>query len=197
MALFALHALLLALLLGWWPTPRALYPGWLHAQGNAAFAALDVRLRAAPPERGEGRDSLMERFPGDAAAPVWRVRFDTLRIGYWPSAVLLALLLATPLSARRRLLGAIVGLAWIDALALVRLALEIAHASAELRSSASGAGPAGGTLLLLRTGSEVLNSNIVTIAAVLLGWVAVVSPRRSLELGGLARLLGRPAGGGA
>jgi hypothetical protein len=189
-ALFALHALVLALLLGWWPTPRALYPGWLHAQGNALFGSQGVVLRPAPPERYEARDSLMEGFDPDAQDPRWRVRFDAIDIGYWPSAVLLALLLATPLSARRRLLGVIAGLVWIDALALGRLAVEVLHATAEVESGAPGAGRAEGMLLLLRTSSEVLNSNIVTIAALLLAWVAVASPRQALELGGLQRLLG-------
>jgi hypothetical protein len=187
-ALFALHALALALLLGWWPTPRALYPELLYAQGNAIFAG--ARLRAAPPERYETRDSLMEGFAPDSGELRWRVRFDAINVGYWPSAVLLALLLATPLPARRRSLGVVGGLLWIDALALGRLAVEVLHATAEVESGAPGAAGAAGTLLLLRTSSEVLNSNIVTIAAVLLGWVAVASPRRTLELGGLERLLG-------
>jgi len=188
--LFALHAVLLSLLLGWWPTPRALYPGLLYAQANAIYAAEGVVVREAPPERYETRDSVMERYEPGAQVPRWRVRFDAINVGYWPSAVLLALLLATPLSSGRRLLGVLAGLAWIDALALLRLLIEILHATAEVESGAPGASAAAGRLLALRTTSEVLNSNIVTIAALLLAWVAVASPRRSLELGGLVRLLG-------
>jgi len=91
----------------------------------------------------------------------------------------------------------VLGFLWIQAFALGRLGVEILRAEAEVQSGAAGA-PAsadiGGQLLFLRTSSEVLNSNIVTIAAVLLAWVTIAVPSRSLVLGGLARVLGPAAG---
>lgn len=190
-ALFVLHALVLTLLLGYWPTPRELYPALLHAQANAFYGdRAGVRLRPAPLERYELRDTVMEGLEPGSDAPRWRARFDTLGMGYWPSVTLLALLLATPLSTRRRLLGCAAGLLWIDAFALGRIGIEILRASAEVASGTPTASAAAGEVLLLRTTSEVLNSNIVTIAVVLLAWVGAAAPRRSLALGGIARLLG-------
>jgi hypothetical protein len=190
-ALFALHALVLTLLLGYWPTPRALYPAWLHLQGNAVYGDVaGVELRTAPPERYDTRDTVMEGLDPASQEPRWRARFDALSLGYWPSAALLALLLATPLGGWRRLAGALAGLVWIHGLALLRIGMEILRANAEVASGVPGAQGAAGELLALRATVEVLNSNIVTIAAVLVAWVAVARPRRSLALGSLQRLLG-------
>ena len=192
--LFASHALVLALLIGFWPSPRAVYPGIFRAQARAVFStgeppALTLR-KATGASLGE-KDTFVEAFDGEAAEPSWRLSISAVRLGYWPSAVLVAMLLAMPMAARRRLVAVGLGVAWLHVFALGRLELEILRAFAELQQGS--AGEATGPLLAYRTASEVLNSNIVVIAAVFLGWVAVASPRRALEMGSLTRLLGAPA----
>jgi len=189
------HALVLALLLGNWPTAREAYPTVLRAQANALFGGDGlprVGLREAD-SRAPDYDTYVERFTAKGADPEWRVSFNTLRVGFWPSAVLVALFLATPLSAGRRLLVTAGGLLWLDAVALLRVGVEIQRASVELAQGPGSSGDA--SLLLLRTLSEVVLSNVVTIAAVLLGWAAGARPRESLRLGLLGRVLRFPGAG--
>jgi hypothetical protein len=194
-ALFAAHALALALLVGWWPSARAVYPAVFRAQAAAVFGTGDppeIRLRPATGADREEKDTFVEAFPGDGGEPSWRLAISSLRLGYWPKAVLLALLLATPMTALRRAVAIALGLVWLDAFALGRLGLDIQRAFGEL--AREGGGDVGGALLAYRTASKVLNSNIVVIAAVLLGWAALARPRQALALGSLARVLGaRPA----
>jgi hypothetical protein len=196
--LFAAHALVLALLLGYWPTPREFFPQLFRAQANALYGGDGtVALRAVSPGSGDAGRTVMESFEAGGRERRWAAHLDAVRLGYWPAAVLLALFFATPLTASRRGIGCVLGFLWIQAFALGRLGVEILRAEAEVQSGAAGA-PAsadiGGQLLFLRTSSEVLNSNIVTIAAVLLAWVTIAVPSRSLVLGGLARVLGPAAG---
>lgn len=194
---FALHALVLSLLLGYWPTPRQVYPAALRAQAEWVYGpATDpvVELRAAPESAGAVTDTWMEAYAANDDEPLWRIAFSAIRMGYWPSAVLVALLLATPMTAKRRLAASAIGLAWVHVVALGRIGIEILRASEELL--ARGTGSETRALIAARSASEVLNSNIVVIAVVLIGWAVVAAPRRHLDLGGLLRLLGierRPA----
>lgn len=199
--LFAAHALVLALLIGNWPSPRALYPPAFRAQAQLLLGRGDppaLQLRAATGSALGEKDTFVEAVGGERGEPLWRLSISALRLGYWPSAVLLALLLATPLSPRRRLLAVGLGLLWIDAFALGRLGLEALRAFAELEAGLApgSSAPATGSLLLYRTASEVLNSNIVVIAAVLLGWAVVSRPRTRLDTRALVRLLGGSAPAG-
>lgn len=180
--LFAVQALLLTLAIGFWPTPRELYPGLFHAQANALFAALgapELRLATPPPGSGVATDTLLERRAPGAAEPAWQSWFSLTRIGYWPSAALLALLLATPLRPGRRALAALAGLTLLDALTLARVGVEIAHADRALAQGMDG--PLG---LLLRIGSESLTATIPSVAFVFGCWVLVASPRRAIDLSG-------------
>ena len=163
-ALFAVHALALALLLGFWPTPRVLYLPFVYAQAHVIYGGeAGVALRPAPPDRYDARDTVMEGLDRDGNEPRWRARFDLLNMGYWPSAALLALLLATPMRARRRLLGVAAGLLWIDALALGRIGVEILRATAEVESGVPGAPDAVNTNFTLAPGDILF---IVTTGAV-------------------------------
>jgi len=191
--LFAVHALVLSLLIGYWPSARAAYPAFFRAGAQLVLGSGEaplVTVREATGSSLEEKDTFVEAFAGpEADEPIWRLVTSALRLGYWPSAVLLALLLATPMSVRARWLSAVGGLLWLHAFALARLGLEVLRASAELESGQ--AVEAGGALLAYRTLSEVSNSNIVVIATVFLGWVVVARPRQSLEMRSLARLLGQ------
>src|SRR5262245_58377396 len=87
--LFAAHALALTLLIGLWPTPRDAYPGVFHAHANPLLLSFDVRLESPPPGSEPATDTAM-------IGPTWRSSFSVERLGWWPSAALIALLLATP-----------------------------------------------------------------------------------------------------
>ena len=190
--LFASHGLLLALLIGYWPTLREVYPEFLRSQARVVLNAGSEReVRLAPAIQGE--DSVMEGYVAGSEEPAWRVSLSTLNLGYWPSAVLVALLLATPLSVRARWIAALLGLLWLDAFALGRAGLA-AWLGFEEVARGPGSDPEG-LVLALRTGLEVLNSNIVVIASVFLAWVVLARPLETLSLGRLAEAFGPAAGG--
>ena len=176
--LFAAHALALTLLIGLWPTPRAAYPGLFHAHANALLHGGEVRLEPPPAESDPGIDTVL-------VGPAWRSSFSVERLGWWPSAALIALLLATPLTPLRRAAAALAGLAGLDAFALARIAVEIAYANAAVAQS-SGAPPSRVLEVLLRIGSESLTASIPSAAAVLVCWVVLARPRRAIDLAPLA-----------
>jgi hypothetical protein len=191
---FALHGLLLALLVGYWPTPRELYPDFFRSHARVLYGGGDeprVKLGPAPP--GPVReDSVMEGYTRGALEPAWRVELSTIKLGYWPSAVMLALLLATPMATRARWVAAAIGLLWLHVFALGRVGLGVWLGFEEL-AQGPGREPEG-SVLALRTGLEVLNSNIVVIASVLLVWVVLGRPRENLSLGRLGEVFGPQLG---
>lgn len=189
-AVFAVQACLLSLLIGWWPTPRALYPPLMRAPLGALLgvgAEGVVSLRAF---RGaeDGVDTLMQEIRIGERVPRWRAELSLLRLGWWPSAVLAALVLATPMRARRRVLALCAGFVWIQLYVLLRLFAEVRYADVE--AVAGPGGPLEGPLhALLRSSAEVLEANLVLIAVVLLAWVVLGRPGRVLDTRPLRRLL--------
>lgn len=189
-ALFALQAFLLALLIGWWPTPRALYPPLLRAQvGPLLDAGADgsIRLRASDPHV-ENVDTVMVATDDGAPAPRWRAELSLVRLGWWPSAVLAALVLATPMSARRRALALLAGFLWIELYVLLRLAAEVPFADYEASMGPGGA-LAGPAHALLRSGADILEANVVLVAVVLIAWVVLARPARGLDARSLRRIV--------
>lgn len=189
---FALLALALALLLGSWSAPRGHYPALFHDHATPILAAVTghpVLLESPEPNDAHLGDTLMKGYLPGIFRPAWTSQFSVVRIGYWPSLALVALLLATPLAPPRRVLAVAAGLLLLDLVVLGRIALEIAYAYFE---AAHGAGQAAQGLvhLLLRVGSESLTATIPSAAAVLLIWVLLANPRRSLDIGALRALLG-------
>lgn len=191
---FVVHAIALTLLIGFWPTPRDVFPALFHAQANAVFALLpgpSVELRTPDPASGIPTDTLLVGAPRPGAPPAWTSWFSVRRIAWWPAAALVAMLLATPLRPGRRTLAIAGGLALLDALTLGRIGVEIAYASYEL---VHGPGePARGIAhLLLRTGSEALTATIPSAAFVFVTWAAVASPWRTIDLSAARALVGMP-----
>jgi hypothetical protein len=194
---FALLALALALLLGSWSAPRTHYPALFHAHATPILAAVTghpVLLESPEPIDARLGDTLMKGYLPGFFRPAWTSQFSVTRIGYWPSLALVALLLATPLAPLRRALAIAAGLLLLDLVVLGRIALEIAYAYFEAERG-PGQAAQGLVHLLLRVGSESLTATIPSAAAVLLIWVLLANPRRSLDIGPLRAFLGRaPAG---
>lgn len=191
---FALQAIVLTFLLGNWSTPRELYVPLFHAHANWAFATLSsvpVELRPPSPGAKLGTDTIMYARPEPGKAPVWSSWFSAQRIGYWPIAALVAMLLATPLTPGRRALAALMGIGLLDALTLGRIGVEIAYANYEW-SHGPGEAARGPLHLLLRTGSESLTATIPTVACIFGVWVAVASPWRTIDLAAARKLTGMP-----
>ena len=184
---FVAHAIALTLLIGFWPTPRAAYPALFHAHANALFGCLAApHVRLAP---GATTDTAMVvAAPRAGAAAAWESSFSVGRIGYWPSAVLLAMLLATPLSPLRRALAAAIGLVLVDLFALARIGVEIAYLYQRPHEPDASAHDA--VAVLLRVGSESLTATVPSAAFVLVCWVALASPWRTIDLSAVRSWIG-------
>ena len=130
----------------------------------------------------------MEASDAGKPTPRWRAELSLLRLGWWPSAVLAALLLATPMSARRRALALLAGFVWIELYVLLRLFAEVGYADYEAVAGPDGA-LVGPVHALLRSSAEVLEANVVLVAVVLLGWVLLARPARGLDTHSLRRIL--------
>jgi hypothetical protein len=187
--------LVLTLLLGAWPAVRDAYPLLFHAHANALFRLLGApELRLQTPSAADAlrTDTLLRsRSPG-AVVPAWTSWFSIVRIGFWPSAVLTALLLATPWPWRRRALAVALGLVLVDAWTLGRIGVEIAHASYTL-AHGPGAPGFGALRVLLRAGSESLTATIPSAAFVLVAWAWLGRPSETLDLAGVRAWIARPA----
>jgi hypothetical protein len=186
---FVAHAIALALLIGFWPTPRAAYPALFRAHANALFGSLATpRVRLEP---GTLTDTaLVVAAPRAGAEAAWESSFSVDRIGYWPSAMLLAMLLATPLAPLRRALAAAIGLALVDLFALARIGIEIAFLYQRPPEPAPSAH--GAVAVLLGVGSESLTATIPSAAFVLVCWVLLVRPWRAIDLSPARALIGGP-----
>src|SRR5687768_4831711 len=88
---FVAQSIALTLLIGFWPTPRDVYPALFHAHANALFAWREsprVQLAAPGARSGVTTDTVVIGRPRVGAEPAWQSWFSVLRIGYWPSAAL-------------------------------------------------------------------------------------------------------------
>jgi hypothetical protein len=196
--LFAAQALALALLIGHWPTPKRHYPAFLQAHAAPILSwatGHPVGLREPQPGGAAEVDTVMKGYAHGSIHPLWVSRFSVTRVGYWPSAVLAALILATPLAPLRRAAVLLGGLLLLDLVTLGRLGVEIAYAYYEVEHG-PGQAAQGVVHFLLRVGSESLTASIPSAAAVLLIWVLVANPRQALDLASARALLGLgvPAG---
>jgi hypothetical protein len=187
---FAAHAIALTLLIGYWPTLRHAYPALFHAHANALFALLEVPgVHFAP---GAATDTtLVVAAPRAGEGAAWESSFGVARIGYAPSAALVAMLLATPLAPLRRALAAAIGLALVDLFTLARIGVEVAYLLQ--RSNEPDASPHGAIAVLLGIGSESLTATIPSAAFVLVCWVLLANPRRTIDLSAARAWIGLPA----
>ncbi len=183
---FIAQSIALILLLGFWSTPRAAYPALFHTHANALFGSLEApHVRFGP--GGDTDTAIIVAARTDAAQRV-ESSFSVGQIGYWPSAVLVAMLLATPLPALRRAAAAVIGAALVDLFTLARVGVEIAYLDHLLAHGANTGH--GATAVLLRVGSEALTATIPSAAFVLVCWVALASPWRTIDLRPMRAWLG-------
>jgi hypothetical protein len=190
--LFAAQALALALLIGHWPSPKRHYPEFLHAHAAPILSwatGHPVGLWAPESDDPGDVDTVMKGYAHGSIHPLWVSRFSVTRVGYWPSAVLAALILATPLAPLRRSAALLGGLLLLNLVTLGRLGVEVVYAYYEIEHG-PGQAAQGVVHFLLRVGSESLTASIPSAAAVLLIWVLVASPRRALDVASVRALFG-------
>jgi hypothetical protein len=186
---FVAQAIALSLI-GFWPAPRDAYPALFQAHANALSGALAPNAARFAPSQIPGTDTEMTvAAPRAGPAAAWQSSFSVDRIGYWPSAALLAMLLATPLAPLRRALAAAAGLVLVDLFVLARVGVEIAYLARRFPNAPSDAAQ-GLVDRLLLVGSESLTATIPSAAFVLVCWVALARPWRTIDLSAARRVIG-------
>ncbi len=185
---FALQAGLLALLLGFLPGMQRVFPTLFNAQAewvlNAGMQVLSdgyrVRVRTLDPARyRDRRDTHLVGYGPRASARdfQWRAAYRIHSRGWWPMAIALAMVAATPLPLRRRLLAALGAALIVNALVLLRVGLLVA---VNFGYSESPTDPAW------RRAHEVSQASfeswVGALVTVLIAWAAVARAPSTLDL---------------
>ena len=162
------------------PALRGPYVRAVHAQANFAFGAFGperaVRL-SAPEARGDGSDTRMVGYERSRIEPRFEAHFSIFWRSYAPIACLAALVLATPLPWRRRLVALAIGAGAQQALALALTALL---AAAAFRSADAAPELADATRRLSRVAHQLFNQELPRGIFVLLVWALLTQPGRAL-----------------
>lgn len=183
--IFVVHAVVLSLLLYAWPTARSIYAhgfraqiAWLYTDASPVSVRVERQLNA---ERG---DTTVVGAPRGEGARGWQFDLDSRALGYGPIAVFTALLIATPLAARARGAGLVVGILVLHGFALGRVGLAIGLGRAESHH-ASDVASAG--LAALHLVHAVLGANVVAMVVVVGLFVGLGRPQDVLALGSAFR----------
>lgn len=124
---FILVLIFYGLLMAPWPGVRKAYAACFRAVGSMVFGSFgapdSVRFRPASQDGGEWDTEIVLSNPHTGA--VGTVQHNSRRMGYVPTAVLISLVLATPLSWSRKSRALLWGLLLVNAFVALRLALVL------------------------------------------------------------------------
>ena len=182
---FALHAVFLSLLFSVLPSLDAVYGYGFKSAGDAVFgrfgSELRVEYRWIPPNLREASGEIeMVGFRSSLPTPLWESAYSVRDRGYQPTAVLLALILATPSSRRRQLLGCLGGAVGLNAFYLAQTGLLAGCLFASLDPGLVAFGSA--LALLLPVVEALFGSPLVRYAAVFTVWAIAAAPARGLDM---------------
>lgn len=188
---FVLQAAALGLLLLFLPGMDGVYPTAFNAHANVLFQSFGekrhLRFKTLPPEsRNDRADSRMNGYGRHSDRPQWRLIYRITSRGWWPTAILIGLLVATPLPWLRRIGTLLAGLLILDALILARLA-----SMAVMLYGASEPVPVERWVRARGPLTESFNSWVPPVASVLLAWVAVARPSSTIDGRASGTRLGR------
>jgi hypothetical protein len=190
---FGLHVVFLTLLFWVLPSLDAAYGFSFKSAGNALFGRLGSDLRVdyrwiPPNQRTVNGEIEMAGFVTGYADAAWESSYSVRDRGYEPSAVLLALILATPASRRRHVAGAVIGTLALNVFYLVQSGVLAVCLFATVEPLML---PLGGMLSAALPVVEALfRSPLIRYAAVFAVWAVVATPARSLDASTARKRLG-------
>jgi hypothetical protein len=195
LVVFAVHAVLLYLVLAHVPGTKSSYPALFHAEANTVFGlfAGDTAVRLGPPvDTADGSDTLMRGLQRGRLEPRWTARFVIHERGYWALAAVVAMVLATPLPPRRRLVAAATAALLVNLFTLAQVG-ALAYVSFQAVAATAQSASAARTVAAMQ---GTFNSEMPRVAAVLFVSAMVARPARTLEPGVAGRFLpgGAPRG---
>lgn len=193
---FAVQATALALLLGLPPLVvpglDRVYPTLFNAHAQLAYNAVlavvapghHVRMDTIETQDAFRPDTRMVGFGPGKQEREWRQFHRIQPQGWWPTAFVIGMVLATPLPGRRRAVALVAGVLIADALILIRIGVMI---FLNYAVSEQGAGWEG----VRRVAEESFRSWVPPLVIALISWVAVAQPASTIDLAA-ARHLFRP-----
>ncbi len=125
---FAFRLLLLyGLLVAPWPGLKQAYGSFFRACGNKLFHSFGTGLRVdfrPPPVEQPAWD--VEAYMSDGRKPgSWHIEYSSRGWGYLPTAAVMALVLATPLTWRRRCVALFWGLVLVNIFVIMRVTISL------------------------------------------------------------------------
>jgi hypothetical protein len=181
--LFLLQAAILLLVIGHFPNSTSIYPRIVHAEANLLFGAFGAGRSIAftgvePASTADGSDTRMWGMVRGEQTRRWQAVYSIRRRGYWPTAALVAMVLATPMSRRRR--------AWAVPGAAVLLNIFLMAQLAAFGLCAFGAsepsGPDPGWLRAVSVATRFFNSPVPSYAVVFMLWTLLVRPSAGIDV---------------
>jgi hypothetical protein len=194
---FVVQAAAIALVLGLLPLvlpgPTTTYPRIFNAHAEPIYNAV---LRWVSPERSvrmvtidpskyaDRRDSRMVGFGPYREPREFRQFYRVHNMGWWPTAVVTGLVLATPLPWGRRLLAWLAALLIVDVLLLLRVGVMV---WLNFGSSVPGAGE--GWERARHVAEASFTSWVPPMVIALVAWAAVARPASTVDWAGALRTL--------
>ncbi len=185
MAEAAAIALVLGLLPLVLPGPTTTYPRIFNAHAEVIYNALlrlvsperSVRLATIDPfQHSDRRDTRMVGFGPYREPREFRQFYRVHSMGWWPTAVVTGLVLATPLPWRRRLGAWIAAILLVDVLVLLRVGVMV---FVNFAVAVPGAGP--GWERIRQVAEESFTSWVPPLVIALLAWVVAARPARCID----------------
>ena len=134
-----------------------------------------------------GSDTQMRGMVRGEETRRWQAVYSIRRRGYWPSAALVAMLLATPMSHRRRALA----LPGAAVLLNVFLMAQVAAVGLCAFGASQPTGPDPGWLRALSIATRLFNSPVPSYALVFVLWTLLARPSTGIDVCRVAGLLAR------
>jgi len=193
--LLLLQAAILLLLIGHLPYSASFYPRMVHAEANLLFRSFGSDRSIAfewiePGSTADGSDTLMRGMVRGEETRRWQAVYSIRRRGYWPSAALIAMVIATPMSHRRRALALPGAALLLNVFLMVQLAVfGLCAFGASLPS-----GPDPGWLRALSLATRFFNSPVPSYALVFVLWTLLAQPSTGIDLRRFTNPLGRRPG---
>jgi hypothetical protein len=186
---FVAQAAAIALVLGLLPLvlpgPTTTYPRIFNAHAEPIYNALlrwvspERSLRLAtidPSQHADRRDTRMVGYGPYRKPREFREFYRVHSMGWWPTAVVTGLVLATPLPWRRRLLAWLAGVLLVDALLLLRVGVMV---WVNFAASVPGAGE--GWNRTRHVAEESFTSWVPPLVIALVSWAAVARPASTVD----------------
>ena len=144
-----------------------------------------MRVATIDTEDEDRRDTRMVGFGPGGAEREWRQFYRVFGMGWWPTACVIAMVLATPLPWRRRGFALLGGVLIANAILMLRIGALVF-----LNYSITGADDPQGWMHARDVAAESFTSWVPGLVTVLISWASVAQPASTIDLESARGLFG-------